>query len=232
MSSRVLRSGAGGAQVPDGQAAPVAFEKMVWRRPAGAGGPMPGGRRLAEGAADAGQAAEREKEIEARVAASYKQGFAAGEAAGAQRAGAKLEPAVAAFGSMVNELAGLQRRFRAEAEEATVALAVAIARRVLHRELATDPEAILGLVKAAFQRCDARESHRLRISPLDAEMVRQNREALALPPALEIVSDAGLMRGSAIFETSRGELDASVGTQLAEIERGFADALAKRRAPQ
>jgi flagellar assembly protein FliH len=187
--------------------------------------------RVPEAAPDARQAAEREKEIEARVAASYKQGFAAGEAAGAQRAGAKLEPAVTAFGSMVNELAGLRPRFRAEAEEATVALAIAIARRVLHRELATDPEAILGLVKAAFHRCDARESYRLRVSPPDAEIVRANRDALGLPPAVEIVSDAALTRGSAIFETSRGELDASAGTQLAEIERGFADALERRKCP-
>ena len=183
-----------------------------------------------EAAPDAQQAAaEREKEIEARMAASYKQGLAAGEAAGAQRAGAKLEPAIAALGSIVNELAGLRRRFRAEAEEATVALAITIARRVLNREMATDPEAILGLVKAAFQRCDARETYRLRVSPTDAEVVRQNREPLRLPPAVEIVSDAGLARGSAIFETSRGELDASAATQLAEIERGFADVLAMRR---
>jgi flagellar assembly protein FliH len=90
----------------------------------------------------------------------------------------------------VNELGGLRRRFRAEAEEATVALAITIARRVLNREMATDPEAILGLVKAAFQRCDARETYRLRVSPTDAEVVRENREPLRLPPAVEIVSDA------------------------------------------
>ena len=60
-------------------------------------------------------------------------------------------------------------------------------------------------------------------------MVRENREPLRLPPAVEVVSDGGLARGSAIFETSRGELDASAGVQLAEIERGFADALARRR---
>jgi flagellar assembly protein FliH len=100
-------------------------------------------------------------------------------------------------------------------------LAITIARRVLNREMATDPEAILGLVKAAFQRCDARETYRLRVSPTDAEVVRENREPLRLPPAVEIVSDAGLARGSAIFETSRGELDASAATQLAEIREAL-----------
>ena len=37
-----------------------------------------------------------------------------------------------------------------------------------------------------------------------------------------------LTQGSAVFETSRGELDASVDTQLAEIERGLTDVLERR----
>jgi len=51
---------------------------------------------------------------------------------------------------------------------------------------------------------------------------------LNFPPALEIVADASLQAGSAIFETSRGELDASINTQLAEIDRGLADVVRKR----
>jgi flagellar assembly protein FliH len=45
---------------------------------------------------------------------------------------------------------------------------------------------------------------------------------------LELVSDAKLPRGSAIFETSRGDLDASIDTQLLEIERGFTDIIRRR----
>jgi len=117
---------------------------------------------------------------------------------------------------------------RAEAEEATVALAISIAWRVLHSELSADPEAILGLVKAAFQKCDAKETHRLILSPADAESVREHRSRLRLPQAVEVISDAGFQRGAAVFETSRGDLDVSIETQLAEIERGFADVLKRR----
>jgi flagellar assembly protein FliH len=38
-----------------------------------------------------------------------------------------------------------------------------------------------------------------------------------------VTPDPGLERGAAVLETARGELDASIETQLAEIERGFAD---------
>jgi flagellar assembly protein FliH len=129
---------------------------------------------------------------------------------------------------MVADLAGMRKSLRAESESAAVALALAVARRVLYREVASDPEAILGLVKAALQKCDARETLRLRVSPQDAETIREHRARLNLTPGVEIVADANLARGSAIFETSRGELDASVDTQLAEIERGFADVLKRR----
>jgi flagellar assembly protein FliH len=109
-----------------------------------------------------------------------------------------------------------------------VTLAIAIARRVLHRELSTDPEAILGVVMAAFQKLNARETQRLRLAPSDAAIVQEQRSKLGFPAALEITADATLPQASAVFETSRGELDASVDTQLAEIGRGFTDLLRRR----
>lgn len=169
------------------------------------------------------------REIEARVQAAFQKGQAAGEAAGAQKAAQRVDPAIAGFNKMTDELAALRKRFRAEVEEDTVKLAIAIARRVLHREVATDPEAILGLVMAAFQKLNARETQRLRVSPGDATLLQENRAKLAVPQGLEICADGSLPAGSVIFETSRGEMDASIDTQLGEIERGFAD-IVKRRA--
>ena len=176
--------------------------------------------------------AEDSKELRAAAyrQAGYQQGMAAAEAAAAQRAQARLDPILASFTSIVAELTGSRQKLRVEAEEAAVSLALEVARRVLHREVAVDPEAILGLVKAAFQKCDARATQRLRVSPQDAETIREHQARLHFPPGLEIVADRNLTRGSAIFETSRGDLDVSVDTQLAEIERGFADVLQRRKA--
>jgi len=215
MSSRIIRS-----------AAPINEPQSIQWRQSGQEAPL--STSIAAPRPNAGQPAadaEREKEI---AAAGYQKGLAAGEAAAAQKAQAKLDPALASFSAMVQELAGMRKKMRADFEGAAVELAIAVARRVLHREIAADPEAVLGLVKAAFQKCDARETRRLRVSPQDAEIIRDNQARLNLPPGLEIVADRALPRGSAIFETSRGDLDASVDTQLAEIERGFADVIARR----
>jgi flagellar assembly protein FliH len=177
--------------------------------------------------------ADLQRELDARVKAAFEQGQAVGEAAATeqalQQAAQKLEPVIARLSQVIQELAGMRKRFRGEAEADTVKLAIAIARRVLYRELATDPEAILGLVMAAFQKLNARETHRLRVSPADAAMIQEHRSRLELPPAVEILADSSLGPGSVVFETSRGELDATVNTQLAEIDRGLAD-IARRHA--
>jgi flagellar assembly protein FliH len=169
-----------------------------------------------------------EHALEARIQTAHQQGLVEGEAVGMQRAMQRLDPVMAQLNALLLELASQRKRLRMEAEEDTVKLAIAIARRVLHRELATDPEAILGLVNAAFGKLNAREVHRLRVSPTEAAVIHENRGRLELPVGLEITSDASFPSGCAVFETSRGDLDASVDTQLAEIGRGLADIVRKR----
>jgi flagellar biosynthesis/type III secretory pathway protein FliH len=92
-----------------------------------------------------------------------------------------------------------------------------------------DPAALLGLVKAALDQLDLRETHRLRMHPQDAPAIEQRLRALGIPQRLEVVGDPALERGAAVFETSRGEMDASVDTQLAEISRGLTDLVERHR---
>jgi flagellar assembly protein FliH len=177
----------------------------------------------------AGAASPQASSTDPELQAAYQKGVAAGEASGAQKAAAQLAPVLQNFAGIVHELASARQRARAEAEESMVQLSIAIARRILNREIATDPEAILGLVRSALDRVSARETHRIRLSPPDAHVVTQHRASLNLPPSVEITGDPSLPAGSAIFETSRGELDASAHTQLEEIQRGFTDLVARRR---
>jgi flagellar assembly protein FliH len=216
MSSRVLRPEDGAVSVP-----------IAWRQ---ASGPTAQNNRPrpAESAA-VSEARLSEQEAEARTRAAYNQGLAAGEVAALQRMQLKLDPVLSGLNSMIAELASARKRVRGEAEDDAVKLAIAIARRVLYRELSTDPEAILGLVKAAFGKLNARETHRLRVSPSDAAAIQEHRAKLQLPPALEIAPDGSLTPGSAIFETTRGDLDASVETQLLEIDRGLTDVMKRRK---
>ena len=150
-------------------------------------------------------------------------GFREGESAGRAAAQNELRPLVERFARTIDELAAMRPRLREQAEGDLVRLAVAIARRVVRRELTIDPQAITGLVKAALEQLSAGERIRVRVHPDDEAAVRSCLVAVGRAASVEVSGDAALERGSAILETERGNLDASAETQLAEIERGLTD---------
>jgi flagellar assembly protein FliH len=174
-------------------------------------------------ASGGGRGARFANDQEQKIQAAYQQGVQEGQASVRQELAAQLEAMNVRMARAIEEMSGMRQRFRQEAEEDVVKLALAIARRVLHRELTVAPDALLGLVKAALEKIEAREVHTVRIRPEDAPMVKQFLGKMGLPQRVDVVSDPGLERGAAIFDSSRGALDASVETQLAEIERGLAD---------
>jgi len=173
--------------------------------------------------------AEVQAEAAAREAQARRAGFEEGQAAARRSLEGPLKEALERSARTLAELAGLRRLLRQEAEQDLVRLAVAIARRILRRELSTDPQAILGLVKAAFERLDTREVLRIRVHPEDARTLEGCFADLGVPQRIEVVADRRLERGALLVESERGELDASVETQLEEIERGLADLI--RRQP-
>ena len=166
---------------------------------------------------------ELEAQLEEQTQTAYHKGRQEAESSANQQVTARVDAVTATLARSIDELTGLRQRFRHEAEEDVVALALAIARRVLHRELTVSPDSLLGLAKAALEKIDLREVHRVRMHPDYAPLLEGNLEKIGLPRRVEVIADAALERGAVMIETSRGTLDASVETQLAEIERGFAD---------
>jgi len=175
------------------------------------------------------QVSTLQMELPRREQQARQTGYGEGEQAGRRAAAAELQPVLDRLARTIEELTMLRRRFRVEAERDVVKLALAIAKRVLYREINMDPDAMLGLVRVALEQIDLRELHRVRLHPADAPAVEQHLAAAGVPGRVEVIADPGLERGSAVFETARGNLDASVSTQLEEIGRGFGDLLERER---
>jgi flagellar assembly protein FliH len=203
----------------------VTTEPLTWRRVPSLDAVPEGGVFPAAGytPAPSGPVSHAGSALEQHLQGAYQQGFQDGQNAAQQELGGQLDAMAARLARTIEELSGLRQRYRHEAEEDVIALAMAIARRILHRELTVAPEALLGLLKAALEKIEVREVHRVRVRPEDAPMVQQHLDKMGLPQRVELIADPGLERGSAILDSSRGALDVSVETQLAEIERGFAD---------
>ena len=167
--------------------------------------------------------AQPDEAVRRQVQEAQQQGYRQGQAEAAQAAAARVDALVAKLTRTIEELASQRPRLRREAEEDVVKLALAIARRIVGRELSIDPDIILALVKAGVQKLNARDIHRVSANPEDAPKIKGFLDSLNAPVRIEVSADSSLERGAVVFSTSRGTLDLSVNTQLAEIERGFSD---------
>jgi flagellar assembly protein FliH len=157
---------------------------------------------------------------------TYQRGFSEGTALGKQQAAAELQPVLERLGKCLAELASMRSGMRRDGERDLVKLSIAIARRVLHRELTLDPESIEGLIKVALEKLESRELSRVRVHPDQASTIRALLERHS-GAKVEVVPDTTLSKGDVLFETAHGALDASVDAQLSEIERGLTDRLRK-----
>lgn len=193
-----------------------------WRRPPGYSAARPAAPRDAEPAVG-DETLRMLRELEAGIPGRERAAFERGAEQGVQKLAAALDQ----FARMTRDVAAAKSRLRKEAEEDVLRLSVAIARRILHREIQIDGEALLGIIKAALQRIDMRELCRLRVHPAAASSISGAIEALC-GAKVTVEPDASLETGAAVFETTRGNLDASVSSQLAEIERGLIEMAARK----
>lgn len=198
------------------------------RLAAPAGTPASAGATSAEVAQLRARIAELSGAIEGQARQAYEAGFRAAEAAAREKAAAEVKAVVEKLAATITEVAGTRAETMRRAEADTVRLAIEIARRILHRELSIDNSALEALVKAALAKLQAQEVYRVRVHPAQENLVRHCLEQTGRGQSIEVVKDPVQPPGGAVFEVSRGSLDASVETQLAEIERGLIDKLEGR----
>jgi flagellar assembly protein FliH len=196
--------------VPPPPAAPAAAAPPAKSSPAAAG-PAP--------------SAPDTREIENRIREAQAAGVKEGEAAGKAKAAVEMQPVMERLARSIEEIAKFRPRLRREAEQDLIRLAMAIARRIIRRELAIDPEALHGLILGALEKLQGQEICRVRVHPSHVAAVTACLKQIAAASPVEVIPDASREVGTVIFETDRGNLDASVESQLREIERGLGDRL-------
>ncbi|HEX2918134.1 MAG TPA: FliH/SctL family protein [Edaphobacter sp.] len=118
-------------------------------------------------------------------------------------------------------------RYFAAVEEEVVRLSLAVAARILHREIEMDPLLLKGAVRVALEKVQGAETAVLRV-PEEQEgewktlLVEAHREDVS------VVGDSRLQQGDCVLDTTVGHVDLGVKAQLEEIEKGFFDLLQKR----
>ncbi len=114
-------------------------------------------------------------------------------------------------------------------EVEVVQLALAIARRVLHREANADPLLLAGIVRVALDKLENKTEVVLRVHPDVASEWRDYFAANVEPRhAPSVVEDPGMEGGRCVVETLLGSTEIGLETQLKEVEQGLMDLQAQR----
>jgi flagellar assembly protein FliH len=209
MLSKVL------ARADRGRAQPAVFEIV--------GQPLPDRVPGGNSATDA-EWRERARVLEVRLQTEKKEAFEAGLRQGEQRSRAEWQPVIDRLNQSVAEVLVVRSDMRRRAERDTVGLSLLIARRVLHRQLSVDENALAGVAGVALDRMTRSESYRITVHPRFAAAL-----SAALPASqsgrVHIDPDPNCAPGTLVIHSAEGTIDASVETQLEEITRGLTDRL-------
>lgn len=114
-------------------------------------------------------------------------------------------------------------------EGEVVQLALAIARKILHREVQIDPNVLAGIVRVTLDKLETRTRVALYVHPREATDWRHFFACqMQDVPVPEVLEDETLPEGECRIETSLGSTDVGLTSQLKEIETGLMDLLAER----
>jgi type III secretion system HrpE/YscL family protein len=188
--------------------------------------PGTGCRIPAEAFAAVRRAAARLAEAEEQAGAIVARAEADREAIRAKAEEAGRRQARAEAGAILAGAARARDRLLAASEREVVAVAIDVARKVIARELSTDPAAVGGMAASALGAARVRRQVTLRVHPDDAAATRAwVGSGPAGVPGVGIEEDGRLAPGDVVVETEAGRIDARVETQLEALREALVEAL-------
>jgi flagellar assembly protein FliH len=146
---------------------------------------------------------------------AFTKGYAQGERSGEEAATVRSEAVVWRLTQTLEELGALREQMIHKTERQVVQLAIAIAARILHREVEADQELLVAMARVALDRLGDRSAATIRLNPQDFAAAGVDR--LVGHAAVQIVADPTVNRGGCRVESDFGLIDVSVAAQLAEI---------------
>lgn len=167
--------------------------------------------------------------LERQLALTAERSRLEGEAAGRSQAGEEFRRALmecrGAVTAALEAFAAERQSYFRKVEREVVQLALAIAKKILHREAQMDALLLSGAVHAALDRLEETTTAVLRVPPPDGEGWRNAFTGMSENRRPKLIEDATLRSGDCVLECGMGTIDLSVGAQLDEIGRGFFDLL-------
>jgi flagellar assembly protein FliH len=152
---------------------------------------------------------------------AFAKGFAQGERAGLEAAGQRGEAMLRRLTETLEELTTVRAQMIHRTEQQMVQLAIAIASRVVQREVTLDRDLLVAMARVALDRLGDTANITVRLNPDDFEITGAARIAQLTGSHVQVAADARISRGGCRVESDLGVLDAGIDAQLSEIARAL-----------
>lgn len=150
-----------------------------------------------------------------------KAGFAAGYSEATQTVEQELRGQVVSLRQMVDSAVQAHNQFLRQSQNEVGRLAVAIAKKIIGRELSVNPKIVTEIVAQAIKEANITGACRIRVNPADFELLSPAWETIpSLQPSdrkWELLADKKVTRGGCIIEADGGMLDAQIESQLEQV---------------
>jgi flagellar assembly protein FliH len=152
---------------------------------------------------------------------AFTKGYAQGERAGAEAAATRGEAMLRRLAQTIDELGALRAELIHKSERQLVQLAIAIANRVIQREITLDSELLVAMARVALDRLGDTSSATIRLHPEDYAAALAARGGELSTESVKVVADPIVSRGGCLVESDFGLIDLTLGAQIAEITTGL-----------
>lgn len=169
-----------------------------------------------------------EEELAEQVQQAHAQAYAQGVEEGAARSREEFASACASAAAAARELLNLREKVLRESEDDLLRLSVAIAEKVIRREIGLDRRIVENIVVEALGTVSQREQLVVRLNPADHALLKTcSSEQLAdlfSERKVTLLPDEEVTPSGCMVETEMGMVDARIESQLEEIANRLFDA--------
>ncbi len=147
--------------------------------------------------------------------AAFEEGRSAGRAEAQAAADRRVADAVTAVTQAAASIRHHAEHYAGVLEENLVALATAVARHVIQREVQVDPSRIRALVQSALAEFPHENALKVRLHPLDHALLNDD----AAYPEVTWIADARIVRGGCVVEGRERIVDGRIDLALEQVFR-------------
>ena len=160
------------------------------------------------------QPAEETIDIEAEARKIFEDAFVQGEKAGHEMGLKKVEPLIRRLNNYMAEFEELKGELRQRTEKMAVELALMFAETIILRSCEEKKEILVEMVRKAMDICEGKNDVIIRIRPDDAQCIANDGNTF-----VRIVPDDAIREPGFVIETSFGDIDGRLSTQLDELRK-------------